>query len=392
MRTTAPGTTALGKTPPGKTPATAKPHFDYTSTVLVTKKTPVVVLVSDTSAPPDFGSTPTTPPVQSSTSVPTNQGTGNDQSSGGDNEGNPAAPTPTSANVNGVPVIVLPSSSGVVVGGQVISVPPSGSKTTVIANGNTFTLGKSAIVGPGTTIAIAADQAGSLTPVTANGLTFEVGATQAVISDTTYALGAGAPTRTLTLGGQTVVVGPSGVGVPGQTIAPERAATGPSMSVVTAGGVTITYDNSEAIVGSSTYRIGLGASQTLVTVNGKTISLGANGVGLSSSTILPPKITAAPSLSAVTAEGVAFSVDATEAIIGSSTFRIGPGAQTETVVINGHTISIGPSGVGLDSTTVRPLTATAGSQVSGAASTITDRLAGSLLLLVILVLLDRFLV
>ena len=370
---------------PGKTPELT--GFGYTSTVYVTKKTPVLVLVSDTSAPPDFGSTPTTPPVQSSTSVPTNQGTGNDQSSGGASEGNPAAPTPTSANVNGVPVIVLPSSSGVVVGGQVISVPPSGSKTTVIANGNTFTLGKSAIVGPGTTIAIAADQAGSLTPVTANGLTFEVGATQAVISDTTYALGAGAPTRTLTLGSQTVVVGPSGIGVPGQTIAPKQAT-----AVVTAGGVTITYDNSEAIVGSSTYRIGLGASQTLITVDGKTISLGANGVGLSSSTILPYKTTAAPSLSAVTVDGLTFSVDATEVIIGSSTFRIGPGAPTETIATDGHTISIGPSGVGLGSTTVRPPTAIAGLQVGSAASTITDRLARSLVLLVLPVLLGCFLV
>jgi hypothetical protein len=407
----------------------------YTSTVLVTKKTPVPTVVPDTSAPPDFHITPATPQasptptVQSPTPLPSSQGADNGHSSGGGggnspapapgktqgNDGSPttliagdnspppvaakdgqtnngAAPSaPTTANVNGVPVIVLPSSSGVVIGGQVISVPQSGSKTTVVANGNTFTLGKSAIVGPGTTIAIAADQAGGPTPVTANGLTFQVGATQAIISGKTYAIGAGAPTTTLNIGGQTVVVGPSGVGVPGETVAPEKATAGPSMSVVTAGGVTITYDKSEAIIGSSTYRIGQGASQTVITVNGKTVSLGASGVGLASSTMPPAKITAGPSLSAVTADGVSFSVDATEVVIGSSTFRIGSGAPTETTVINGHTVSIGPSGVGLGSTTVRPPTATAGLQQSGVTSAIRERPFGSFVFL-ITVLLGHFLV
>jgi hypothetical protein len=422
----------------------------YTSTVLVTKKTPVPTVVPDTSAPPNFNipstSTPHTSPTplpggpqespaplaQSSSPVPAGN-SGGPKTTGGASGNSPApaiskspgtspqpdvvanspvpaggkggqtttpvigslvnsgingqAPStpaankgtsgtgaganPTTATVNGVPVIVLPSSSGVVIGGQVISVPPSGSQTKVVANGNTFTLGNSVVIGPGTTIAIAADQnAASPTPVTANGLTFKVGATQAIISGKTYAIGAGAPTTTLTIGGQTVVVGPSGVGVPGKTIAPEQATAGPSsLSVVTAGGVTIAYDQTEAIIGSSTYRIGQGAPQTVITVNGKTVSLGASGVGLASSTIPPAKFTAAaPSLSAVTVDGVSFSLDATEVVIGSSTFRIGSGAPTKTTVINGQTVSIGPSGVGLPSTTVRPPTATAGLQTASAAS------------------------
>jgi hypothetical protein len=390
----------------------------YTSTVLVTKKTPVPTVVPNTSPPPDFSTPPSSipyrsvtpapgvqpesviPTIQSSVPLPAGSSaapapanspapaapkggrttTPNIGSLGNSGISGPAlstpAPKPTTATVNGVPVIVLPSSSGVVVGGQVVSIPPSGSQTKIVANGNTFTLGKSAIIGPSITIALAVEQPGaSPTPVTANGLTFKVGATQAIISGKTYAIGAGAPTTTLTIGGQTVLVGPSGVGVPGVTIAPEKATTGPLMSVVTAGGVTITYGSTEAIVGSSTYRIGQGASQTVITVNGKTISLGAGGVGLASSTIPPAKITRAPSLSAVTVDGVSFSVDATEVVIGSSTFRIGSGAPTETTVVNGKTVSIGPSGVGLGSTTVRPPTATAGLQTGGAASAISERLA-----------------
>jgi hypothetical protein len=275
-------------------------------------------------------------------------------------------------------VVVLPSSSGVVIGGQVVSIPPSSSKTTVVANGNTFTLGKSSIIGPGTTIALAVDYAP--TPVTANGLTFKVGATQAIISGTTYAIGAGAPTTTLTIGGQTIVVGPSGVGVPGKTIAPAKTTGTAPLSVVTAGGVTITYDNTEAIVGSSTYRIGQGAPQTVITVNGKTVSLGAGGVGLASSTIPPAKVTVSPSLSAVTVDGISFSIDATEVVFGSSTFHIGSGAPTKTTVINGETISIGPSGVGLAHTTVPPPTGTGGLQTAGAAPSATQQLIGSSML------------
>ena len=433
--------TNCGKNCPLNNPGVASDTLTgsaYTSTVLVTKKTPVPTVVPDTSAPPNFHipstSTPHVAPsqvpagqpgspipvTQSTSPVPArnsaapapggSQGSGGGQTTGGpdDNsfapgpsksQGNgspetttnvagisgpatstPAAnkatsgagapPKPTTVNVNGVPVVVLPSSSGVVIGGQVVSIPPSGSSTIVVANGNTFTLGKSSIVGPGTTVALAADNtAASPTPVTANGLTFKVGATQAIISGKTYAIGAGAATTTITIGGQTVVVGPSGVGVPGKTIAPEKATAAPSMSIVTAGGVTITYDNTEAIVGSSTYRIGQGAPQTVITVNGKTISLGASGVGLASSTIPPAKVTAAPSLSAMTVDGMSLSIDATEVVIGSSTFRIGSGAPTETTVINGKTITIGPSGVGLGSTTIHPPTATASLQAGGAAPT-----------------------
>jgi hypothetical protein len=313
----------------------------YTSTVFVTKKTPVPTVVPDTSAPPDFHISSTsaphvnspTPGVQKGSTVPAIQtpnlipvGNTSKGATGGRsgqtttaNVGSPinsgisglalSTPAPTSANVKGVPVVVLPSSSGVVVGGQVVSIPPSGSKTTVVANGNTFTLGKSSIIGPGTTIALAVDTAP--TPVTADGLTFKVGATQAIISGTTYAIGAGAPTTTLTIGGQTVVVGPSGVAVPGKTIAPAKVTDAASLSVVTAGGLTITYDNTEAIVGSNTYRIGQGAPQTVVTVNGKTVSLGAGGVGLASSTIPPAKATGE-----LQAAGAAASV--TQQLIGSS--------------------------------------------------------------------------
>jgi hypothetical protein len=156
--------------------------------------------------------------------------------------------------------------------------------------------------------------------------------------------------------------------------------------------VTITYDKSEAIVGSSTYRIGQGASQTFITVNGKTVSLGAGGVGLASSTIPPAKVTAAPLLSAVTVDGVSFSVDATEVVIGSSTFRIGSGAPTETTVINGKTVSIGPSGVGLGSTTVRPPTATAGLQIGGAPSVMLERLLSSSVLLILAALVGCLLI
>lgn len=281
--------------------------------------------------------------------------------------------TPSTTAINNVPVIVLPSSS-LVIGGEVVTVPAAGSIMTVVANGQTFTVENSQIVAASTTIPL--EVVAGPTQVTAGGLVFAVGSTNAVVSGKTYAIGKGAAQETEVIGSKTVIFGSGGVVVPGQTIAPEKITAAPSsFSVITAGGLTLSLDATEVVLGSKTYRIGQGATQTVITVSGKTLTLGTQGVAMGSSTIPPATITAAPSLSAVTADGLSFSVDATEVFVGSHSFRIGSGAPTETTVINGKTLTIGPSGVALGSTTVTPPTAissavsSTGLQAAGASLT-----------------------
>jgi hypothetical protein len=213
-------------------------------------------------------------------------------------------------------------------------------------------------------ITAARNQEGSATaapsPVTAGGLTFSVGASQAIISGTTYAIGNGAgSSKTVRVGSQTVVIGSSGIILPSTTVDPLKITAAPiAPEVITAAGLTFTIGPTIAIISGSTYIIGPGASSTTVVIGGKTISIGSNGIGLASTTIAPE-----PNFSVLTVGGLTFSVDSTEAILKGTTYKIGKGASTETTVVAGETVSIGPSGVGLQSTTIPPETAPTGTNV-----------------------------
>ena len=357
----------------------------FTSTVLVTKKTPVPVVVPPTSAPPVFQipattKNPTTTPKASaaggSPSANPNVG-GNNPSPAGQSPtttqvgniiasviNNPFTPissngakVPATTTIDSVVVQILPSS--VVIGGQTLSIPGTSSKTTLQVNGQTFTVQNSQIIAPGTTYAITAarNQESPVTAapsrVTAGGLTFSVGASQAIISGTTYAIGNGAgSSTTIRIGGTTVVVGSGGVILPSTTVAPVMITAPPlAPEVITAAGLTFTVGPSFAIISGSTYTIGPGAKPTTIVVGGKTISVGSNGIGLASTTIAPE-----PNYSVITLGGLTFSIDSTEAILRGTTYRIGKGASTETTKVGGKTLSIGPGGVGLQSTTIPPET------------------------------------
>ena len=355
----------------------------FTSTVLVTKKTTIPVVVPPTSAPPVFQipattkKPTTTPKVSAAGGSPSvNPNAGNPSPAGQSPTttqvgniiasviNNPFTPissnggkVPATTTIDNVPVQILPSS--VVIGGQVLSIPGTSSKTTLQVNGQTFTVQNSQIIAPGTTYAITAarNQESPVTaapsPVTAGGLTFSVGASQAIISGTTYAIGNGAgSSTTIRIGGSTVVIGSGGVILPSTTVAPVMITAPPlAPEVVTAAGLTFTVGPSFAIISGSTYTIGPGAKPTTIVVGGKTISVGSNGIGLASTTIAPE-----PNYSVITLGGLTFSVDSTEAILRGTTYKIGKGAPTETTKVGGKTLSLGPGGVGLQSTTIPPET------------------------------------
>ena len=280
--------------------------------------------------------------------------------------------TPATTSIDDVPVQVLPSS--VVVGGQIVPIPDTSSETTLQVNGQTFTVQNSQIIAPGTTYAITPDknQAGPATAtasaVTAGGLTFTVGASQAIISGTTYPVGIGAGSSTaVKVGSETVIIGSGGVVLPSTTVAPARVTTSLlAPEVITAGGITFTVGPSSVVIEGSTYTIGAGAKSTTLVVGGKTISVGSNGIGLASTTIAPE-----PNFTVVTVGGLTLSVDSSEAILKGTTYKIGKGAPTETTMVGGKTVSLGPGGVGLASTTIPPETAGAPSGTSTSAASLT---------------------
>ncbi|KAK5048906.1 hypothetical protein LTR84_005326 [Exophiala bonariae] len=313
----------------------------YTSTVLVTKKTPVTVVVPPTTSPgvnfqitePTFNGEGNTipPPKQtmpngnnnimgpnggrptdnrvSSSSLPsttsrTSLGLGNLVSSI-IFSGIPRPPRETgrSTTVDGIPVVIYTSS--IVIGDQSFAVPTS-SRTTVQVNGVGFALGPSEIVAPSTTITVGPgpqDQRTTITPrptsttvTVGDDFTFVVGQTLAVIAGTTYRVGEGAPATTITIDGTTVSVGSNGVELP-RTIVSPVGASASGYVIYTVNGITFSVDDNEAVLSSTTYRIGTNAPQMTTVVSGATISFGPSGIGLQSTTIAP---TAVPSSSATT--------------------------------------------------------------------------------------------
>ena len=336
----------------------------YTSTVTVTKKTPVVVVSPPTVAPPVFqkpapsapnqnnkpsgslnspgGGKP--PPTSDATPAPKNNPP--PAPSSGPNRDNPppqvpppepgAAPGPgpggpspslgniifsliqtqpfapaptagTQTTIADVPVAVLPSA--VIIGDSSILIPKKSDEVVATVKGQVFTVRGSEIVAPNTVI---------------------------------------------------------GFGPMGNQPAP------PSPKQVTiADGVVAQVADSTAIIKGTTYRIGFGASPTTITVNGVPVGIGPYGLALPSTTVTPDAITQAPMV-VESAGGLTFSIDQSEVVIEGTTYRIGSGAPSITTEIGGQILSIGPGGVGLKTTTLRPTLATAmsGSRtLDGAAAT-----------------------
>ncbi|KIW97937.1 uncharacterized protein Z519_01521 [Cladophialophora bantiana CBS 173.52] len=322
---------------------------DYTSTVVVTKKTPVPVVIPPTTSVDinfNFPSQSSTPPP-SGNSGNNGGGGGNTPAPGGSNNapappatsngggsfpsisnqgptggsliveaptttkiGNiiasiinspfaTASPTghasgaaPLTTTVDGVPIVVQPSS--VVIGGQTVAIPNL-VPTTVQASGAVFTVEPSKIIAPSATITIQLQRDQIVTPVptatitTAVGdLTLTVGPTVAIISGTTYRIGEGAPATTIIVDGTRISIGSAGVGLPSTTVAPGGATNSPFV-VYTVQGLTFSIDATEAIVGGTTYRIGSNAPQVTTTIGSGhvSVSFGPGGVGLESTTIVP---------------------------------------------------------------------------------------------------------
>jgi hypothetical protein len=203
-----------------------------------------------------------------------------------------------------------------------------------------------------------------------------VGPSLAVIGGSTFTIGAGATPTTTVINGQTISIGPNGVGLASTTIAPGiTAAPGANLSPVTVDGVTFSVGAPIAVISGITFTIGPNAVPTTEVVNGKTISVGPNGIGFSDTTIAIPS--GVSGLKPETADGITFSAGQSIVVIDGTTFTVGPGATATTKVVNGKTLSIGPSGVALASTTSSSSSSTKTSTSSSTASSTAKPKKGS---------------
>jgi hypothetical protein len=220
--------------------------------------------------------------------------------------------------------------------------------TTEVVSGVTVSIGPGGI-GVGGSTTLTPPPAQQTQAITAGGITFsKIGSSLVVIGSSTFTVGPGATPTTDVYNGQTISIGPGGVGIGGSTTI---AFPAQQTQAITAGGITFSeIGSSLVVIGSSTFTVGPGATPTTDIYNGQTISIGPGGVGIGGSTTIAPP---AQQTQAITAGGITFSeIGSSLVVIGSSTFTIGPGATPTMDVFDGQTISIGPSGIGLASTTI----------------------------------------
>ena len=335
--------------------------------VTVTKKTWVPVYTPPTDSPPDFNPQPTnsrpggninqggdtpgsgggSPGSSPASSNPDSPGPGSGSS--GSPGGNAGSPGPAGGNTQGGGNQGPSGSQGI---GDIIAsafgVPQPAAPSSNVGSGGGGSGGSGGSSGGGS-----GSGAISPAPVDANinGVWLVAAPTAVIVGSHLFQPpAAGNQPITINESGQVFTIGASQIIGSGTTIAIPVPGTTP----MTLGAVSFSIGASQAVFGDKTYAIGPGAQGTTTVINGQTISIGPSGVSFATSTVAPQGQITSPPLSAVTAGGVVFYVDASRAIIDGTTYRIGPGASRTVTVIHGMTVTFGASGISYGTTTLRP--------------------------------------
>ena len=261
--------------------------------------------------------------------------------------------------------VVFPSMDSsvphVTVGGQVFSVfashlkasgrsillPNTAKASPFVLKGQTFSVNPSQIIAPNTSITL--PPANKVTPFVYIDHSLSVDASHFMARSTTIALTSGS--GIVTYNAQVLTIKPSKIIGPSTTIAlsaPDDS--GGTPTAVTTEGLTFSIGPSAAVVGDSTYSFVPGKSPATISTHGEAVLVGSNGVQFGH--VHVPVPTSTPSFSAITQGDLTFSVAPSEVVIGGQTEPIHSAMTPITTVVDGHTISIGPKGVGLASTTI----------------------------------------
>ncbi|PMD30620.1 hypothetical protein L207DRAFT_520113 [Hyaloscypha variabilis F] len=245
-------------------------------------------------------------------------------------------------------VTVMVGTNVAVIGGQTYTIGPS--TETITQGPDTFTIGPSSILGP--MLVAYVPTAGGITAeaqTTINGVPIDVGPTKVVLGGTTFAIGAGAPDQTAYYNGKTITLGAAGVIMDQTTLAPPSPL--PTNNVIIGGEVFSAIGSSIAVIGGSTITYGSGIPVTTDVVNGDTITIGPSGVSFDGTTLGGPDHATGTQLGIVGGVSVT-EVGSTLAVVDGVTLTVGPNATPTTTVINGHTVTIASSGLGVNGATL----------------------------------------
>ncbi|KAI1095768.1 hypothetical protein F5B19DRAFT_266085 [Rostrohypoxylon terebratum] len=358
-----------------------------TVTLVTTDKNPAVVFPTQT--PPDYGGSPSGPnshetavsggnlvtpgygidpsPIGSAKQSPTpvgnsdagnheeNSGSGNGGGGGGKSENGNGGRTSTISP----PITVIIQPGAVVIGDHTFIDDPGKQTSTVVVGSDTFVIDPSRVIGAGATITrpppnIGGGFAPTPTPITTSvgGLGVAFGPSVATIDGTVFTI---EPTSTVVvIRGQTITLGPTDIVFPTQTLHVAAGGPGPTQTAVMGGELITAIGPDIIVIEGTTLTYGPKASSTLTKViDGDTILVAPTGIIIHGQSI--GGITAAPGATkyAIAGGATVTQMGLTAVEIGGITFHVGIGAsEALTTVIGGHTLTIGPEGVGMETWTL----------------------------------------
>ena len=245
-------------------------------------------------------------------------------------------PPATSATIGGLPVVL--KNQNVEIGSQTFE--HGSSPTSVEVHGQTYSWDVSHLVAAGTTVAFPSVDP-SVPRVTAGGQVFSVFASHLKASGRSILLPNTAKASPFVLKGQTFSVNPS------QIIAPNTSIALPPTNKVT----PFVYIDHSLSVDASHF---MARSTTIALISGSGIvTYNAQVLTIEPSKIIGPSTTIALSApddsgvtpTAVTTEGLTFSIGPSAAVVGDSTYSFVPGKSPATISTHGEAVLVGSNGV-----------------------------------------------
>ncbi|KAJ6786605.1 hypothetical protein PWT90_04685 [Aphanocladium album] len=279
--------------------------------------------------------------------------------------------TPVGGGGAPAPVTVVPSytitagPTSVVINSQTFTVGPGSRSTVTVDGGGVFTIEPTAVVGQGASITRPPSVLGPSSsvldgiPVTSAGPNLEIGGG-------TFAIPTSGP-KIVQVNGKAVTINPTGVTIGGDSMGFLRPA--PSDVIVAGGEMLTAIGRSVVVLHSITYTYGSGIAPVVQVINGDTIAIESTGVLVHGSTL--GGVSAQPTDTEYEIVGGATiaKIPPSMVIVNGETYAVGPGANMKTIVIGDQTITMGPVGLVMATTTMKfPFDASVTTTIAGRAT------------------------
>ncbi|KAI4603654.1 hypothetical protein KJ359_003471 [Pestalotiopsis sp. 9143b] len=269
-------------------------------------------------------------------------------------------PSPTSTAVT-----VIIQTTQIVINDQTFTDSPKSKTSTVVVGTDTFVINPSEVIGAGATVmrpVLGGIFMPTATTTTIDGLKVVYtpvhspvangGSAVAIatIDGTVFTLSP-MPT-TAVIRGQTITLGPAGIAFASQTV-PIVTAAGSTESAVLGGEMITAIGSSIVVVHGTTITYGPGMSPITSVVDGDTIVIGPSGVTVHGVTLGGTAAGAGATTYEIVGGATITEIGGSAVVIEGTTYLIGAGAtgSATTTVIDGQTLTIGPSGVAMSSYT-----------------------------------------